>query len=555
MTPSQFMVSTVDDSGTGSLRQAVLDANANPGQDTIVFDSTTFAASQIITLTTGELGVMGSVIINGPGASLVTVSGNNTSRVFKLFSAYPAMQSTTITGLTISNASGHGILNDYNNLTIDACVISNNHVSSPGGGGIRVLNGGSLTLRNSLVTGNTSTVAGGGIYLTSFGSFLVENSAITNNTGRDGGGFALAAPAGSAGWIIRNSTVSGNSAIGITGAGGGVITTGVGSLTAQNSTFTANSANGNGGGISTITSLAIIMESTIVSGNTAGTNANISTPGKVSAKNSAIGNGNFMGTFDNQGGNLAFGTALNLGPLVDNGGPTPTHELLPGSPCIDKGSNPTSLTTDQRGAGFVRVGNSATDMGAFEIQPPPPPPLIAGQTATVNEGATHRSRVTSVRVDFTQVVNLPAIPENAFQLQRQSDNGLVALTASIFNDTATHVTLTFNGALSEFGSLEDGLYTLTVFSSKVSNANGNLDGNGDGASGDDFVLVGNTATNKLFRLFGDADGNATVNSEDFAVFRSFFGIGPSFFDFQNDSQTNSDDFAEFRKRFGVTLTP
>ena len=77
-------------------------------------------------------------------------------------------------------------------------------------------------------------------------------------------------------------------------------------------------------------------------------------------------------------------------------------------------------------------------MGAFEIQPPPPPPLIAGQTATVNEGATHRSRVTSVRVDFTQVVNLPAIPENAFQLQRQSDNGLVALTASIFNDTATH---------------------------------------------------------------------------------------------------------------------
>jgi len=56
-------------------------------------------------------------------------------------------------------------------------------------------------------------------------------------------------------------------------------------------------------------------------------------------------------------------------------------------------------------------------------------------------------------------------------------------------------------------------------------------------------------------LFGDADGNATVNSADFAAFRSVFGTGASFFDFNGDNSTNSEDFAAFRGRFGITLTP
>ena len=81
---------------------------------------------------------------------------------------------------------------------------------------------------------------------------------------------------------------------------------------------------------------------------------------------------------------------------------------------------------------------------------------------------------------------------------------------------------------------------------------GTLDGDGDGIS------EGSPADNKTLtfhRLFGDADGNATVNSSDFAVFRTFFGLGASIFDFDGNNQTNSNDFAEFRKRFGITLVP
>jgi hypothetical protein len=120
------------------------------------------------------------------------------------------------------------------------------------------------------------------------------------------------------------------------------------------------------------------------------------------------------------------------------------------------------------------------------------------------------------------------------------------------NGAGTTVTFTFTSGAVQFGSLQDGRYDLTIIAASVSNANGQLDGDGNGVGGDNYVQIGSPA-NGLFRLFGDADGNGTVNSSDFATFRSVFGIGPSFFDFNNDGQTNSDDFAEFRKRFGLMI--
>src|SRR5262249_56717111 len=100
--------------------------------------------------------------------------------------------------------------------------------------------------------------------------------------------------------------------------------------------------------------------------------------------------------------------------LADNGGPTQTHALLPGSPAIDTGSNPASLTTDQRGGIFVRSFGAAPDMGAFEVQPTRPP-RVANQTITINGGAVQRSRVTTLQVDFDQLVTLPVNPADAFQ--------------------------------------------------------------------------------------------------------------------------------------------
>src|SRR5262249_15440487 len=146
----------------------------------------------------------------------------------------------------------------------------------------------------------------------------------------------------------------------------------------------------------------------------------------------------------------------------------------------------------------------------------------------VNDGAAQRSRVTSLKVNFDQVVTLPATPTDAFHLERQSDGKLPALSAAVDNSgPATVVTLTFTGNKAvEFGSLAAGRYSLSVYASSVTSAGGQLDGNGDGTGGDDYVLIGDPASApKLFRFFGDNDGDGDADAVDFLQFRNTFGLG------------------------------
>src|SRR5262249_5423850 len=137
---------------------------------------------------------------------------------------------------------------------------------------------------------------------------------------------------------------------------------------------------------------------------------------------------------------------------------------------INNGTNSAALDNDQRGPGFPRVRNGAADIGALEIFIPPP----QVQSVVINGGAAQRSRVTSVQVNFDQVVNFPGGVTPAFQLTRQGDNAVVDLTTMVTNDTATHVTLTFAGAVNEFGSLQDGRYTLLISSGMVTSPGGLL---------------------------------------------------------------------------------
>src|SRR6516225_10647594 len=111
---STLTVSNTSDSGAGSLRAAVAQANSDGGGDTIVFSSL-FDTPQTITLTGGQLELSGTTApttITGPGANLLSVSGNNTNRVFLV----DANVTATISGLTISggssgNDSGGGVQN------------------------------------------------------------------------------------------------------------------------------------------------------------------------------------------------------------------------------------------------------------------------------------------------------------------------------------------------------------------------------------------------------------------------------------------------------------
>jgi len=163
----------------------------------------------------------------------------------------------------------------------------------------------------------------------------------------------------------------------------------------------------------------------------------------------------------------------------------------------------------------------------------------------VDDGSTQRSMVRSLTVTFSGQAN---ISPGAVALNRIG-GGPVALnvaTQTINNQTVA--TLTFaDGIDPGSGSLSDGRYSLTIFGNLITDGSGDLlDGDGDGTAGGNFSF-------EFHRLFGDADGNAAVNSVDFAMFRMSFGVSASIFDFNGDGQTNSNDFTEFRRRFGVMI--
>jgi subtilisin-like proprotein convertase family protein len=176
-------------------------------------------------------------------------------------------------------------------------------------------------------------------------------------------------------------------------------------------------------------------------------------------------------------------------------------------------------------------------------------------SVTVNDGTPQRSRVTQLIVDFNSIVNFVGAPAAAFQLVRTGPGNpmsAVTLAAAVTNVGHTEVVLTFSGPLTEFTSLMDGRYNLTVLASQFAGAG--FDGNGDGTAGDNYTVVGapGTAPN-LFRLYGDINGDGTVAANDFIVLRQYFGGYLFAFDFDGDNAVAASDFIQFRLRFGGAI--
>lgn len=358
-TPATFTVSNLNDSGTGSLRQAILDANANAGLDTVVFTTTPGA----ITLTSGEIAITDSVIINGPGSANLTVSGNNASRIFKVDNGAAGAINATINNLTLSkglSTQGGAIQIADENVTINGVNITGSSAGT--GGAIDVGTGGTLSLVTSTLSSNKATAgAGGAINFQNTGTLTVDSSTIANNTASAAGGGIEAAAAA---LTVVNSTLSANTA----GTLGGAIDIGAGAAAAkiQNSTIANNAATTAGGGISSARASSIT--NTLIAANTAPVNADLnSVSGAVFDVGFSIvqvpGTASIISTL---GGNLLSTVPL-LGPLQINGGTTPTILLLAGSPGLNAGQPGfVGLTVDQLGQ--PRVAGGQIDIGAVEAQ-------------------------------------------------------------------------------------------------------------------------------------------------------------------------------------------
>jgi uncharacterized repeat protein (TIGR03803 family) len=209
-------------------------------------------------------------------------------------------------------------------------------------------------------------------------------------------------------------------------------------------------------------------------------------------------------------------------------------------------SSPTGLTIDAHGNlyGAVNIGGTNGVGDVFEL-PSAATVAPAVSSFTVNGGAAQRSMVTQATVVFNQPVKLASA---ALSLVRQATGG-GSPTPVAFDfsspDGGTTWNLTFPAGIG--GSLADGAYIFTVTAADVTGS----------SSG-----VAMSGGNQLFafdRLFGDADGNGTVNNADYFQFKNAFGKSsgsPGYnpiFDYDANGIVNNADYFQFKERFGQTI--
>ena len=436
LVPSTFTVTNINDTGAGSLRNAVALANANTGvADTIVFDSTVFATPQAILLTSGAITFTDSAAttITGPGANLLTLNGNNAGSVFVVNSGkLAAMSGLTITGGNATNGggidnlgtvavtnstfthnaatNGAGVFSS-GTLTLTGCTFTTNTASNDGGG---VYVSGTGTLINCSITGNTATSnKGGGVYTPSGTVSLTGVTLTSNFAGYQGGGFGK--QNGTA--TLTNCTISGNTLnVGSASGGGGVMNR-YGSTTLTNCTITGNNSAGGfkAGGVFNIVGTVTLTDCT-VTGNTGQSPSNaraiFNQAGTLNIGNSIVAanqSEDINGVITSQGHNLignvgtttgwlasdltgTSGSLLNalLSPLGNYGGTTQTIALLPGSPAIGAGDNTGGPSTDARG--YARATGSGGDIGAPSkarcTRSPPPTTASPGRCAPTSPPPT-----------------------------------------------------------------------------------------------------------------------------------------------------------------------
>lgn len=533
--PATFTVTTNADAGLGSLRDAIAQANALPGQDRIEFARSVVG----VDLFTGPLVITDGVDIVGYSDQDLTIRGNNQEANFRI-SLATSLETVSFSDMRLANngsASGNGaaIINENGSVLLTRMQVNGTAIGDGGGvyqtggslraidsrflsgtaargGGVFIAGGAfllerssflfcnatsgrggavfvaggsgtirmctfaqntslnsdggalaidvsgvaiedslfidntangvggaldlraSATIRNSVISGNVA-FGGGGIFASTSGAVTLEgctiseNEAIGSASGEDLGGGGILSQG--APLVLRNVTVSGNTAAAEAGYGGGGIGVLGGSATITNSTIAFNSLTGGGMGGGLFGTGApgtgsLDLFNTVVAGNGGGTD--------IAAGGSAVINARYS-IVQNPGSALN-GTAVSvqtgvdpqLEPLADNGGfvagaspnqsglSSPqvvrTHALRAGSPAVNSGDNSLAvgLDFDGRGAGFPRIDQGNVDIGAFELIVPSVPIVPEPQTFAARVAVGGASQAVTYRGDGTEQSRFDPFP-------------------------------------------------------------------------------------------------------------------------------------------------
>jgi hypothetical protein len=342
-----FTVTNLNDGPVGmpgTLRQAVFDANNLPGADVIRFDAALSGAV--------DLSVVNDTVF-GPTALLVTtpitIQGNGAGITIRRDAAAPEMRLFRVAGEV--------------SLRLESISLSGGRARGPDDGegrGGAIYNEGSLEI----------------VATTLYDNQAIGGDGVAGPYGQRGLGGAIFNDAG--GVLLENATLSGSVAqsgsgsIQLSSLGGGIYSHN-GSVSIFNSTVTSSTAS-TGRGVYVI-------------GSGAGNMATVEVYSSIIAQADSSSFARDFIAADDAGGGISVSGGNNLirsqtgfdyteewdvdpllGPLMNNGGPTPTHALSAQSPPVNEGANPRSLATDQRGPSYARVVGGQTDIGAFELQ-------------------------------------------------------------------------------------------------------------------------------------------------------------------------------------------
>lgn len=573
-----MVVTTVAESGLGSLRDAMQKGNI------ITFDPNVFASEQAITLTAALPQIVGDTTIIGPGANLLTVRRSTSNgRRFGVFDITNGLSHSpgprvVLAGLTVSNGVP-GITNSGSQLTLDSCIITGNGVAdgAPLGGILSVDS--SLDLVNCIIS-NNANVLGGGIHVDG-SAVSLTNCTISNNIAygqqnanlEEGQGGGIWARGGSL--SLLNCTIASNSAEFGPSDGGGIYTRST-SLSLLNCTIAYNVAD-SGAGAFFFSTPATVTNCTF--------SQNRATDGKSSGLNSQSGylgidSCTFYGNsgairfvssivlvknaifnasdvdltnagdsaFTDSGYNLSdendplltqptdkLGTGASLGYLRNNGGPTFTHALFPGSPAINNGA-PDAPSQDQRY--YRRSG--APDIGAFE----------SGGTLAPMSAVSRKMHGAS---DFD--INLPLVGTAGIECRSGGASGdhliVVTFPTAVTLGSAQVVTGTGN----VLGVDNDAAGELTIHLTGVTNAQTivtTLFGVNDGVHTQDVTIP-------MGVLLGDTSGNGSVNASDVSLAKLKSGQAVDSSNFREDvtvnGSINASDVSSVKLKSGTALPP
>ncbi|MCA9055158.1 MAG: hypothetical protein KDA75_15060, partial [Planctomycetaceae bacterium] len=231
---SIFTVTNLGDAGSGSLRQAVIDANNSSGDDTIVFQS---GLNGMIQLTSGEMDVTDNLVVTGLGQTNTVIDAQQNSRIFDVSGSNTVF---TLNSLTLQN----GRVNTYSE--------DGGAIRSTSAGGTLTISGSTLSSNSIVGSSSLGGAQGGAIYSLSDAVNIINSSLMGNYIGEgiyggNGKGGAIYAKNGAV--TIAGSTVSGATVPGSSASFGGAVVARYGNVSISNSTLSGNSSVDSGGAI------------------------------------------------------------------------------------------------------------------------------------------------------------------------------------------------------------------------------------------------------------------------------------------------------------------